>query len=137
MKANVRIKGLKKISRKIEAMRREAGDETASGLRILGEMVMTDVKNARPGAGVPKKTGNLMRSGDVTGPDTEDVVRLTFGGSAAPYALVQHERKDYAHKLGEARYLIRGLERAAAGNLPEEALQEVADEVVRIGKATQ
>lgn len=136
MRANVKITGLKKVSRKLEAMARAAGDENAHGVRMLGEHVATDVRASRPGAGIPKDEGTLMRSIQVTGPDERDTVRLTAGGAAAPYAIVQHEVMEYHHDLGEARYWIRGLERAVSGGQPEKALQEVADELVRIGKVT-
>lgn len=32
-------------------------------------------------------------------------VRICYGGPAAPYAWVQHERSDYYHKVGEDHWL--------------------------------
>ncbi|MGH9255471.1 MAG: hypothetical protein ACRD3C_13000, partial [Vicinamibacterales bacterium] len=42
-------------------------------------------------------------------------VELSFGGAAANYALAQHEILTYRHKVGEARYLVRGMERWKPG----------------------
>lgn len=81
--------------------------------RVVGEEIMTDVKASRPGAGVPRDEGTLAASGKVTGPKPAGpiAVYLTFGNSAAPYAMRQHEDLTYRHPLGEARYLVRGVER--------------------------
>ena len=86
------------------------------GLRMIGEEIMTDVKNSRAGHGVPVRKGTLRGTGRVEGPTGEPPqVSLSFGGAAAPYALVQHEVLTFAHPVGEARYLVRGLERWSAG----------------------
>lgn len=126
----IRVKGLQATARKIEALARAGGEEAVSGLRVIGEEIMTDVKASRPGAGVPKDTGNLAASGRVTGPDRRGAVRLSFGGAAAPYALRQHEELTYRHTLGEARYLVRGLERWMQGGRPEDALDSMLDAAI-------
>jgi hypothetical protein len=104
------------IARRIEAVGREVGHEMGSGLRVIGEAIMTDVKASRAGRGVPVDTGALRASGRVTGPTGlgEPRVRLSFGGASAPYALRQHEDLTLRHKVGEARYLVRGVERFQA-----------------------
>jgi hypothetical protein len=131
MNVRIRVRNLKQAVRKIEIMARAGGEENVSGLRVVGETIMTDVKAARPGAGVPVDTGALRSSGRVTGPSHNGVVTLSFGGAAAPYALRQHEDLAYRHKLGEARYLVRGLERWEAGQNPEDALREVMAATVK------
>lgn len=73
--------------------------------------IVTDVSAPRPGKGVPRELGDLARSARVAQPDAKNRVKVSYGGPAAPYALVQHERLDYSHDLGEARYLVRGVER--------------------------
>ena len=88
---------------------------TPAAVFEIGEEIMTDVSSSRPGKGVPRDLGNLAGTGKVFGPNSEGEVRLVFGGTAAPYALVQHERLDYRHDLGEARYLVRGVERWEPG----------------------
>jgi hypothetical protein len=135
MRARVRIRNVGEVARKIETLYRAAGEELVSGMRVVGEMVMTDVKAARPGAGVPVDTGALRASGRVSGPGGDGVVSLTFGNAAAPYALRQHEELRYRHTVGEARYLVRALERFEAGHGPEDALREVADAAIRRARA--
>ena len=84
--------------------------QVPSGLRLIGEEIMLDVKAARPGAGVPVDTGVLRSTGRVEGP-ANDEVTLSFGGAAASYALEQHENLEIRHRIGEARYLVRGIQR--------------------------
>jgi hypothetical protein len=87
-------------------------------LRVIGEEIMTDVKASRAGHGVPVDTGTLRSTGRVEGPKGTPLrpyVELSFGGAAAPYALTQHEELSLFHKIGEARYLVRGVERWRAG----------------------
>jgi hypothetical protein len=130
VRPGVRIRGLEIAARKIELLARVGGEELVSGMRVIGEEIMTDVKASRPGAGIPKDEGTLAGSGRVTGPKPDDVVRVSFGGAAAPYALKQHEELQYRHALGEARYLVRALERWARGSRPVDALRRVAKATV-------
>ena len=134
MNARVRVRGLKEAAAKIEAMARAGGQNLVSGLRVVGEEINTDVKAARPGAGVPVDTGALRSSGQVVGPDTQGKVEIRYGGAAAPYAVRQHEELNYRHDVGEARYLTRALERWEAGNSPEQALGEMLDATIAAGK---
>ena len=100
----------KRAAKKIEDLSRSVKARVPSGLRIIGEEIMLDVKASRPGAGVPVDKGTLRSTGRVEGP-LNGMVSLSFGGAAAGYALVQHEDMSLHHDIGEARYLIRGLER--------------------------
>jgi hypothetical protein len=105
-------------ARRINQAARESGQAAGVALRGIGEEIMTDVKASRPGAGVPRDEGTLANSGRVEGPVPTPIgpaVELSFGGAAAPYALVQHERDDYRHTVGESRYLVRGMERWRPG----------------------
>lgn len=96
---------------------------------------MTDVKASRSGHGVPVDKGTLRNSGRVEGPNAKDQVELSFGGAAAPYALIQHEVTTFKHKVGEPRYLVRGLERwRAGGSAAMAALKENAKEGLRGGR---
>jgi hypothetical protein len=66
---------------------------------------------------VPVDHGNLRSSGHValpkmTGP-FQWVVEMGYGGPAVPYAVVQHERLDYKHTVGEAKYLEKPTLQAA------------------------
>lgn len=125
------MRGFKEGVQAIETLARAGGEELVSGVRVAGEEIMTDVKATRQGSGVPVDTGALRGSGIVTGPDGRGKVSLTFGGSAAPYALRQHEDMTLRHNLGEARYLVRALERWARGFRPVHALREAAQAAVR------
>lgn len=99
-----------------EAAKRMSGSVS---LRRIGEEIMTDVKASRAGHGVPVDTGALRSTGRVEGRGTGllslQTVTLNFGGPAAPYALIQHENMQYHHTVGEARYLVRGMERWRPG----------------------
>ncbi len=131
----LRIRGLADAARAIEALYREGGQELVNGMRVIGEEVATDVKASRPGHGVPRDKGHLAGSIRVTGPDRTGTVRVSAGGVAAPYALVQHERLDYRHNVGEARYLVRGIERWSRDpNAVHRALKENAEAALRIAR---
>ncbi len=99
-----------KAAKQIEKLAVGIHGKAIFGLRLIGEEIMLDVKAARPGAGVPVDEGTLRSTGRVEGPK-HDEVELSFGGAAAPYALEQHENMELHHTVGEARYLVRGLER--------------------------
>ena len=86
-----------------------------TALRMIGEEIMTDVRASSPGRGVPRDEGVLAASGRVEGPRPDVSVLLSFGDAAAPYALRQHEELDYHHTVGEARYLVRGVDRWRPG----------------------
>jgi len=99
-----------RAAKKIEKARLALVGRSISGLRLIGEEIMLDVSASRPGAGVPVDKGTLRSSGRVEGP-AAGVVSLSFGGATAPYALVQHEDVSLHHTVGEARYLVRGIDR--------------------------
>lgn len=108
----------RKAARRVSEWAQKCAEGLGPGLRIAGEEIMTDVKASRPGHGVPRDEGTLASSGRVTGPTPDKAtpeVELSFGGAAAPYALVQHERDDFRHTVGESRYLVRGVERWKPG----------------------
>lgn len=112
-----------------------ASNALAARLRAEGELIMTDVKASRPGKGVPRDIGTLASTGTVSQPKPHRV-ELTFGGPAAPYAVVQHERVDYQHDLGEAKYLERGLQRRQQGQDIAKAMKEHLDAVQQVVKTT-
>jgi hypothetical protein len=120
----------RRAAKDIEAWAKKAKGGVGPSLRVAGEEIMTDVKASRPGRGVPVRTGALRSTGRVEGPTGEKkpVVTLSFGGAAAPYALDQHENLDYHHEVGEARYLVRGVERYAFnGSQAQKALKDSVD----------
>lgn len=99
------------IGRKLRKLGRMGPAIMAAGMRVGAEEIATDIRSSRPGRGVPKDEGILSASIGVRGPSAGGVIEIYAGGSAAPYAVIQHERLDFNHRLGEARYLIRGVER--------------------------
>lgn len=128
-------RSFRKAARRIKKFARSMEGETGKTIRQVGEEVMTDVKASRPGKGVPVDLGPLRASGQVTGPNN-GVVVLSFGGPSADYALIQHERMDFAHDVGEARYLVRGLERwEPAGSQAMAALKANAEAGIRAARA--
>lgn len=109
--AGVVIRGLLPAARKLERVATFVTRAHAQGLRMEAEKILADVKASRPGHGVPVDTGTLRDSGQVHGPTEDGKVVIGFGGQAQDYALYQHERMDLRHRVGEARYLVRGVER--------------------------
>lgn len=112
------VRNFKKAADKIRKATSNLKESVGPALRSIGDEIMTDVKSSRAGHGVPVETGVLRGTGIVTGPSggANPEVALTFGGPAAPYALVQHEVTWFYHKVGESRYLVRGLERWKPGS---------------------
>ncbi len=100
----------KAAAKRIERLSTKLKKKNISGLRVIGEEIMLDVKASRPDRGVPVDKGTLRSSGRVEGPKNDEV-ELSFGSAAAPYALEQHESVHLRHTVGEARYLVRGVDR--------------------------
>jgi hypothetical protein len=131
----VKVSGLEKITKKLEAMAREAGHAMASGTRIAAEVILTDVKESGPGRGVPVDEGVLRSTGMAIGPDSKATSAIIFGGAAADYALKQHEMVNLRHKVGEARYLVRGAERFFAAGGDQKVLREAARKITEAGRS--
>lgn len=88
------------IERKFGAL---TGDPAGRALRSVGEVYMTESKRR-----TPVDTGVLRSSGHVVGPEKHGdyfMVRLVFGGPAAPYAFEVHENLSAHHDDGQAKYL--------------------------------
>jgi hypothetical protein len=87
----------------------EAGASAIPALAAAGleemEMVMSEAKEV-----TPVDLGTLRDSGHVLPPDTSPTgveIVAGFGGAASDYAIVQHERLDYSHATGGAKFLER------------------------------
>lgn len=127
------MRSFRAAAKRINKAAKALGDLHGPGLRMIGEEIMTDVKDSRPGHGVPVDEGTLRNSGRVEGPDgPKDAprVQMSFGGAAAPYALIQHEVTTFRHPVGEPRYLVRGMERwspagSAAWNMLKDGVTAV------------
>lgn len=104
----VEFQGAKEFARQIDAMGKEGLLALGRSLYQRGEEIMGDSKE-RYVPVAPINGGNLRSTGHVapperTGPTTVRV-QLGYGGAAAPYAAVQHERTWYKHTTGQAKYL--------------------------------
>lgn len=96
-------------------------DRVAAAIYQEGQIEMTEAKRRTPvsptaaqfkamGRTMPKGLvpGTLRASGTVSEPERHGrniSVTLSFGGAAIEYAVVQHERLDYIHTTGQAKYL--------------------------------
>lgn len=92
----------------LERLGHESTEATAPALKEEAERIMTDSKTNY----VPVDQGILRASGYVGDPEISGdtlEVELGYGGAASDYALVQHERLDYNHRVGGAKYLERPL----------------------------
>lgn len=92
----------------------------AEGAKVLGaalyqeaEKIMTVSKAVY----APVDKGILRDSGHVQPPEingkNQVVVVLGYGGPASDYTIPQHERLDYKHTVGQAKYLERPVLSAA------------------------
>ena len=81
------MQSFRRAGRKIaKAAREVSGILPGGGLRMIGEEIMADVKDSRPGHGVPVDSGALRSTGRVEGgggPALLARVTLDFGGPAA------------------------------------------------------
>lgn len=122
------VRSFRAAAKKIAQYMQTLSKDRPAALYKIGEEIMTDVKASRPGHGVPVRRGTLRSTGRVTllsADEKHPQVELSFGGAAAPYALIQHEVTTYHHKVGEARYLVRGVERWKPGS--SVALQSIKE----------
>lgn len=102
--ADVELKGVKEMVARLNAKPRQVRAAAASGLFDFGDRIMKMSKDHY----VPYKTGALRASGQTGRPETrsdEVTVKLSYGGSAAPYAVYVHEITWYHHPHGQAKYL--------------------------------
>jgi hypothetical protein len=114
------LKGLPEFERKIKVLATLFPKAAKAALYLEAEFVMTDSKRNY----VPVRDGILRSSGFVLPDSDPKVIRVTlgFGGPAGTgnvggetnqgdvnYAIIQHENMDFAHKVGEAKYLERPL----------------------------
>jgi hypothetical protein len=109
----MRIEGLDKLQARLKKSGVNAAKELAGGLKVEAERIMTAAKRI-----TPVDQGTLRSSGHVQAPvirrKTASVV-LGFGGAASDYALIQHERTDFTHTVGQAKFLEQPVKSAAVG----------------------
>jgi hypothetical protein len=123
------VRSFRAAGKKIARAARELRDDFGWRLRTIAEEILTDVKDSRPGHGVPVDKGILRSTGRCEGPTgkaSNPQVEIGFGGPSAKYALVQHEVTTFRHTVGEPRYLVRGMERWNASSSPAVAAMKKA-----------
>lgn len=116
MPAQTRIldfQGQAKLIQTLKTLGARAQTIVGAALLQEAEKIMTESKRQ-----CPVDLGNLRDTGHVTEPEVSGghvSVTLGYGGPAAPYAIVQHERLDFQHKVGKAKFLEDPLLEAANG----------------------
>ena len=107
--------GIDKLERQLTTTLPKTGVQQMTRALVLeAERVMTISKRDF----VPVDLGTLRGSGHVAPPEisgTRVTVTLGYGGAASAYALIQHERTDFHHTVGQSHYLSTPVKAAAAG----------------------
>jgi len=114
MNMSFSLSGTQELGRALERLGAQAHQAAAAELYLEAEAVMADSKENF----VPVDLGILRNSGYVAPPavnGSEIVVELGYGGAAKDYAWIQHEREDFHHDVGQAKYLERPLLYAVRG----------------------
>jgi hypothetical protein len=136
MALEVKIKGLDSTLKNLRVLAKRYPKSALRALNRQAEFVMTDSKRDY----CPVDTGALKSSGHVVVDEEKLQVTLGYGGPAGignqgetnddrvGYAIVQHERLDYAHTVGEAEYLKRPLF-AKAVSIGTDAAAEVKNDI--------
>ena len=112
--AKAKLTGEEAMLRKIRKLQRTYPDKMEMAITVEAELIMTRSKASF----VPVKLNALRSSGHVEKAERVGrivLVRLVYGGVSAPYAIIQHERLDFQHKVGQAKYLERPLNEAVPG----------------------
>ena len=129
-------RSFREAARSIERLAKEMERRVPSGLRVIGEELKTDAGASRAGHGVPVDEGVLRSTARVRGPNSQGQVEWSYGGAAAPYAMRQHEDTALRHTVGEARWMIRAIDRwSPRGSQGIRALQANAEAGVRAARA--
>ena len=89
-------------------------------LEIQGQLILAEAKKE-----TPVDLGPLRDSGKVDQDKSGKCVWISFGnGPSAKYAIKQHERLDYHHTVGKAKYLADPFNR-----MKDAAIKSVIDEL--------
>jgi hypothetical protein len=114
-----KMTGLKEAQQAIKAAKVSVQQATAAAMYVAGNVVMTEAKQR-----APIDLGILRASGYVTLPKagSSPVVEVGFGGAAEQYALIQHERTEFRHEVGEAKYLENAINATDIKGIIEEEI---------------
>jgi len=100
------VSGIPKLKDKFVKLGANFDFEMGRALYLEGQHIMGESKAKF----VPVDRGPLRASGHVMPPQADaggTVVIMGYGGPAVKYAVVQHERLSYKHRVGQAKYLER------------------------------
>lgn len=108
-----RIEGGDNLGRKLDSVAKRVAKQIEAALYQEAEAVRTDsMRNT------PVDTGALRASHRVERPVVRDggvEVEIVVGGPAADYAVYVHEDLDAFHRVGEAKFLEKAVNRARPG----------------------
>ena len=125
------VKGAEAMFKKLEKLAEEFPDKVANAMYMEAQLIMTESKKicpVYPTRAQLKAMGLSFRKGEVPGTlrasgtvhppvrkGKDITVTLSYGGAASAYAVPQHERLDFHHVNGEAKYLEKPLNAAREG----------------------
>lgn len=104
MKVTLDLKGVKEVMDALKAGVAEVQEAVGEFLWMEGQEIATAAAQKAPiDMGALRSSKYVEPPVPPKGRDPE--VTVGFGGPSAPYALIQHERTDFHHDEGEAKYL--------------------------------
>ncbi len=109
----IKVRGPDIVQRNLKQQVPRTEDALERALFREGEEMMRKSKRI-----TPVDTGNLRATGHVQLPERigrEVVIRLGFGGPAAPYAVYVHEGTHLQFTVGQAKYLQDPVKQARRG----------------------
>jgi hypothetical protein len=116
----MKLTGAEKMAARIRAFAKAYPDRVGAAVYQEAQVEMTEAKQRTPVSPTPAPAGvvpgSLRASGRVSPPEREGnsvKVTLSFGGPGIDYAVAQHERLDYLHTTGQAKYLESVLDESA------------------------
>ena len=111
--SDLELQGVRELERALDKAGDKANKALAAAMFEEGNRIMTRSKMI-----TPVDIGTLRNSGTVLRPEmrgNQIEVQMGFGGAASAYAEIQHERTDYHHTVGEAKFLKKPLDAAKQG----------------------
>lgn len=102
----VTIDGVSKVSSSLAKFAADADRKKKKGLYRQGQKTLTKAVTY-----TPLETGALRASGKLE--FEGDVLVISFGGPAAPYAIYVHEILSNVHPYGQAKFLERAVQEDA------------------------
>lgn len=108
---NISVTAVDEITNRIEELMKSRVKDVAAAMFQIGHAVRANAIQQ-----TPLDFGPLRGSAYVTAPEVTEssvMVEIGYGGPAAAYAVEQHERLDFAHEVGNAKFLENAINKAA------------------------